>query len=255
MLAQGADLRDVGLHLRREPLVARLLAELGGQLALDAAQLADALCDVRRQADRAARVVEAALQRLADPDRRVGREPVALAVVELLGRADEAEHALLDEVAQGETLALVVPGHADDETQVGVDQLVLRREVTLLDPLRELDDLLVLQEGIVLRTAEQLVERGVRQGAFASVVDSYCFGMNFTDFGCLRNFRVRAGTQRSRWACGNVAPSSGYACIRTHAQLPKGQPCLPRQPAAHALLRKEFSPTTARRSAKRSSRP
>jgi hypothetical protein len=48
----------------------------------------------------------------------------------------------------------------------------------------------------VLRTAEQLVERGVRQGAFASVVDSYCFGMNFTDFGCLRNFCVRAGTRR-----------------------------------------------------------
>ena len=48
------------------------------------------------------------LQRLADPDRRVGGEAVALALVELLGRADQAEHALLDEVVHGQALALVL---------------------------------------------------------------------------------------------------------------------------------------------------
>ena len=49
------------------------------QLALDARDLALALADVHRDADRAALVGEPALDRLPDPERRVGRELVALA--------------------------------------------------------------------------------------------------------------------------------------------------------------------------------
>ena len=80
----------------------RLAAELDGQLALDRGDLALALGDVDGQADGAALVGDAALDRLADPQRRVGGEAEALAVVELLDGADQAEHALLDEVEQAQ---------------------------------------------------------------------------------------------------------------------------------------------------------
>src|SRR5215208_4513990 len=60
-------------------------AELHGQLALGLRDLALALADVNRETDRPALVREAALDRLPDPEGRVGRELVALAPVELLG--------------------------------------------------------------------------------------------------------------------------------------------------------------------------
>src|SRR5207248_2493998 len=81
-------------------LLGRVAAELRGQLALRPRDLALPLADVHRQADRAPAVGEAALDRLADPKGRVGRELVAPAPVELLAGADQAEDALLDEVEQ-----------------------------------------------------------------------------------------------------------------------------------------------------------
>src|SRR5213078_3794723 len=76
---------------------------------------------------------EAALDRLADPQRRVGRELEALAPVELLRGADEAEHALLDEVEEAQVAgALVLLGDGDDEAEVGLDQLLLGIEITAL---------------------------------------------------------------------------------------------------------------------------
>src|SRR5687767_6859916 len=56
-------------------LVARLVAELEGQLALELRDLAGALGHVDGQADRAAGVLQPALDRLADPQGPVGREP------------------------------------------------------------------------------------------------------------------------------------------------------------------------------------
>ena len=79
----------------------------------------------------------------------------------------------------------------------------------------------------MLRTAEQLVERGVRQGAFASVVDSYCFGMNFTDFGCLRNFRVRAGTRRTQDCWSGLR---GPDVMKGHAELRGDNLVYPEEP-------------------------
>jgi hypothetical protein len=70
---------------------------------------------VRRDPDRAGAVLDAALDRLADPERRVGRELVALAPVELLGGAHEAEDALLDEVEQRQVVGRVLLGQRDDE--------------------------------------------------------------------------------------------------------------------------------------------
>ena len=95
---------------RGDLLVRRLVAKLRGQLALDAADLAGPLRHVDGQADGAARVLEAALDRLTDPQRRVRGEAEALAPVELLDRADEAQHPLLDQVAEGEALALIAAG-------------------------------------------------------------------------------------------------------------------------------------------------
>src|SRR5215217_6319091 len=87
------DAGDVGDLLRRG-----FAAELGDELALGAADLVELLDDVDGDADRARLVGQRPGDRLADPPRRVGRELEALAVVELLRGADQAERALLDEV-------------------------------------------------------------------------------------------------------------------------------------------------------------
>src|SRR5829696_7114311 len=133
----GVDPRDVGDLLGRG-----LAAELRDQIALRAADLVELLDDVDRDADRARLVGERAGDRLADPPGRVGRELEALAVVELLRGADEAERALLDEVQERQALVAVVLGDRDDQAQVGLDHLLLRVEVAALDPAREVDLLL-----------------------------------------------------------------------------------------------------------------
>src|SRR5215210_4168613 len=100
-----ADLDHVGerqVGCGGDLLVARLVAELRRQLTLDAPDLPGALGDVNGEPDRPARVLEPALDGLADPERRVGGEAEALAPVELLDRADETQHALLDEIAERE---------------------------------------------------------------------------------------------------------------------------------------------------------
>ena len=107
--ARGATVRatDVGdlvyrqVHELGDLLLRRLAAELDGELALGVRDLARPRDDVHRQADGAARVGEAAADGLTDPERPVGGELEALAPVELLDRADQAEHALLDQVREG----------------------------------------------------------------------------------------------------------------------------------------------------------
>ncbi len=120
----------------------RLAAQLGDQLALGAADLVELLDDVDRDADRARLVGEGAGDRLADPPGRVGGELEALAVVELLRRADQAQRPLLDQVEEGQALVAVVLGDRDDQAQVRLDHFLLRVEVAALDPLGEFDLLL-----------------------------------------------------------------------------------------------------------------
>src|SRR5205814_7627327 len=83
--------------------------------------------------------LDAALHRLTDPPRRVRRELEALAVVELLGRADQPDDPLLDQVEQRQAVALVLLRDRHDEAEVRVDHQVLRLLVAALDLLRELD--------------------------------------------------------------------------------------------------------------------
>ena len=118
---------------------ARLAAEPLDELALDVDDLVQLLDHVHRDADRARLVGDRARDRLPDPPGRVGRELVALAVVELLDRADQAERALLDQVEEREPAAQVALRDRDDEAEVRLDHLRLRGHVAALDPLRQVD--------------------------------------------------------------------------------------------------------------------
>ena len=158
-LAHLLHLRERELGGLGDLLVARLAAVLGLELALDAGDLALALADVHRDPDRARLVREPALDRLAHPEGRVGGELVALAPVELLGRADEAEDALLDQVEQRELLALVLLRDRDDEAQVRVDHALLGLEVALLDALGQLHLLVGGEQRIAADLVEEELQR------------------------------------------------------------------------------------------------
>ena len=90
----------------------RLAAEALHELALDVHDLVQLLDHVHGDADRARLVGDRARDRLADPPRRVRRELVALAVVELLDRADQAERALLDQVEEARARARGSPSRS-----------------------------------------------------------------------------------------------------------------------------------------------
>ncbi len=73
-------------------------------------------------------------------------------------RADQAQHALLDEVTQGQSLALVLPCDRDHQTQVGVDHPLLGREIAALDALGELDLIGSGQQRVPARFVEEELE-------------------------------------------------------------------------------------------------
>jgi hypothetical protein len=89
----------------------------------------------------------------------VGRELEALAVVELLGRTDQAEGAFLDQVEERQTLVAVVLGDRDDQAQVGFDHLLLGVEVTALDALGEIDFFLGSQQADLADVLEEELQR------------------------------------------------------------------------------------------------
>src|SRR5205823_10249667 len=145
---------------RRELLARGLAAQLDLEAARRARQLLLALDDVHRNADRARVVRDRALDGLPDPPRRVGRELVAAAPVELLDRAVEAERPLLDQVQERHAEAAVALRDRDDETQVGLDHPPLGGDVAALDRLRERD---------LLGRGQQLVAADVRQEELQAV--------------------------------------------------------------------------------------
>src|SRR2546427_2906101 len=126
------DLHDLAHLLGRDPhlladlLVARLATELLEKPARNAHQLVDRLHHVHRDADRPRLVGDGARDGLPDPPRGVGRELVALVVVELLDRPDEAHVAFLDEVEERHAAADVLLGDRHDQPQVGLGQPLLR---------------------------------------------------------------------------------------------------------------------------------
>jgi len=125
---------------------------------LGAAQPPDLLVDVHGQADGAGAAVGGpAGDRLADPPGGVGGELEALAPVELLHRAQQAQVALLDQVAERQPGGREAAGDGDDQAQVGLDHLAP-------GPLTTLGGGLQLGAGRVVVGAVGELELGVQAG-------------------------------------------------------------------------------------------
>ena len=119
--SSSRDVHAVGdLGVRR--LAPELLQQRVGPLA-DAVQRAGA---VERHAHDARLLGQRLEDRLPDPPHGVGDELDALGLVELVGGADEAEVALVDQVGERDALVLVLLGDRDDEAQVRAHELVER---------------------------------------------------------------------------------------------------------------------------------
>src|SRR5690606_39672035 len=135
------DLLGRHVELLGELLGRGLAAQVLQHLPLDARELVDDLDHVHRDADGACLVGHGPGDRLADPPRGVRGELVALGVVELLDRTDQAEVALLDEVEEEHAATGVALRQGDDEAQVGLQEVVLGPPAVLDDPLELLEDL------------------------------------------------------------------------------------------------------------------
>ncbi len=161
------DLVRRHLDVARDLVDRRLPTELGAELALGAHDPVELLDDVHGHPDRPALVRDRARDRLPDPPRRVRRELEALAVVELLGGADETDRALLDEVEERQALVAVSLGDRDDEAKVRLHHGLLRGVLAALDALRQLDLLRRRQQrdlADVLEEELQGVGRDLRLG-------------------------------------------------------------------------------------------
>ena len=107
---------------------------------------------------------------LPDPPRRIGGELEALGVVKLLHSLDEAQVALLNQVKEEHTAPDIALGDGDDQTQVGLGQLLfgrLRLRATLEHLLGDLDFLVGGQQ----RNLADLLEVHAHR-----VVDAHALG-------------------------------------------------------------------------------
>ena len=184
--------RDV--HFLGELFGRGLAAQVLEQLTLDAAELVDDLDHVHRDADGAGLVGHGAGDGLTDPPRGVGGELVALGVVELLDRADQAEVALLDQVQERHAAAGVALGQRDDEAQVGLEQVVLRAVAVAADP----EVVAALRGGELLARLGELghLLRAVQAGLDALGELDFFLGVEQRDLADLlqvRAHRVRGG--------------------------------------------------------------
>ena len=122
------------VHFLGQLLRSGLAAQILEQLTLDAAELVDHLDHVHRDADGAGLIGHRAGDGLTDPPRGIGGELVALGVVELLDRANQAQVALLDEVQERHSAAGVTLGQRDHQTQIRFQQMVFRAIAVAADP-------------------------------------------------------------------------------------------------------------------------
>ena len=132
---QVEDPVDVHAELGGDLVRLGVAAELALEGAAGAADLVELLDHVHGEPDDAGLLGDAAGDRLAHPPGGVGRELVALGVVELLDRADQAGVALLDQVEHRHLRAAVLAGDRDDQPQVGLDERVDGLAALLGEPL------------------------------------------------------------------------------------------------------------------------
>src|SRR5262245_56650338 len=121
-----AHLVERQLHLLRDLFRSRLATELLHEITRRADQLVDRLDHVHRDADRARLVGDRTGDRLADPPRRVRRELVATAPLELVDGLHQTDVAFLDQIQELQAAVRVLLGDGDDETKVRFDHLGLR---------------------------------------------------------------------------------------------------------------------------------
>ncbi len=110
---------------------------------LDARQLRQHLEHVHRQPDGPGRVRETALDGLPDPPHGVGGELVALGVIELLDRTDQAQVPFLHHVQQRQAAVAVLLGHRHDQAQVRLEHVRLGAPPVLGDHLELTPEVLV----------------------------------------------------------------------------------------------------------------
>ena len=118
------DPHDIKTELVGDFLIGRLAPEFLGQPLLHTIQLGQRLGNVHRQTDRPTLVRNRPGDRLTDPPRRIGRELVATAPVELLDGAHQADVAFLDQIDQRQASPDVPLGDADNQTQVAERELL-----------------------------------------------------------------------------------------------------------------------------------
>ena len=152
-------MRSGSSALLRDLLDRRVAVELLGEDPARAEHLPGLLGDVDGQADRPPLVRERPGDRLADPPGRVGRQLEPELPVELLDRADETEISFLDQVQQRDAGLRVVPRDRHHESQVGLDELPLRRLVARVLAARQLPLLLGGQQPAVADRADVELQR------------------------------------------------------------------------------------------------
>jgi len=120
------------LHLtRRHPqavgdlLGRRISAQFLHELPAGAGQPVDLFVHMHGNPDGAPLVRDRPCYGLSNPPRRIGAELIASPVIEFLHGANQANVAFLDQIQEGHTPAHVLFGDADDETRVGLDEMLL----------------------------------------------------------------------------------------------------------------------------------
>src|SRR5205823_1379810 len=104
--------------------------------------------------------------RLANPPHRVRDELDAFRLVELVGGANEAEVAFVDQIGERDALILILLGDRDDEAQIRTHQRIEGLLVVLADALRELHFHLASDEGKDADVPEVLIQRSFVDGRF-----------------------------------------------------------------------------------------
>ncbi len=108
--------------------------------------LVDEFSNVNRDADRASLVDDGAGNGAANPPRGVRGEAKALAPVELLDGADQAQIAFLDQVGERNAAGVVLLGDGNDQPKVALDEDALGFHVAFLDASRQVHFLLGRQK-------------------------------------------------------------------------------------------------------------
>ena len=140
MLAHAVQVLDLGhrpLEGRRQLLVRGRAAQRlrkGSALLHD---LAEQSLDVHGKANRPRLIGEGPHHGLANPPRGIRRKAGAPVGAELARGVEQPDIALLDQVEQGQAAPQVPPCDADDEPQIGLDQLALGLGIAVLHPAGE----------------------------------------------------------------------------------------------------------------------